>query len=385
MLGYISSTRKKSCVACVKAKRRCDLGYPACARCSSKNLECSYPNPTVRVRAAKVVVRQTTPDLVPETSDAPASSDSSSPEINDMDQYVDYEPFKSVITNNLGDSSSPDSYDSLKESPPLTIANMPQIWEPVVLEQRQVIFIVNKLCTFIPSLAYSGQAMFMHEGLWQNCQPEAYQDSCMVSALYLAKTESNQCILANSINTKIAALVAASNSWSLEQHLAAVQSLIIYQIIRLFDPNLGLQELAHKQNKLLEIWTAQLWKRSFIESDKLPNCRQSWIFQESLRRTVLISVFLRGAWSTFVRGGFCDIVPILARLPIMQDGTLWNSTSTEWAAKEPCTRGAGKGWVTLGEYSSAWSADGAVEELPGLERLMLAACCGRMDPRLLEE
>lgn len=33
---------KKSCNACIKAKRRCDLLTPQCTRCFQKNLECVY-------------------------------------------------------------------------------------------------------------------------------------------------------------------------------------------------------------------------------------------------------------------------------------------------------------------------------------------------------
>ena len=34
--------RRKSCAACIKAKRRCDLGQPACLRCTQRLLECRY-------------------------------------------------------------------------------------------------------------------------------------------------------------------------------------------------------------------------------------------------------------------------------------------------------------------------------------------------------
>ena len=36
------STRRKSCLECVKAKRRCDQGLPRCARCKKAKLSCSY-------------------------------------------------------------------------------------------------------------------------------------------------------------------------------------------------------------------------------------------------------------------------------------------------------------------------------------------------------
>lgn len=35
--------RRKSCRACAKAKRRCDLMLPACSRCSQRRLGCEYP------------------------------------------------------------------------------------------------------------------------------------------------------------------------------------------------------------------------------------------------------------------------------------------------------------------------------------------------------
>jgi hypothetical protein len=35
--------RRKSCEACKTAKRRCDLAFPACSRCISRNSPCVYP------------------------------------------------------------------------------------------------------------------------------------------------------------------------------------------------------------------------------------------------------------------------------------------------------------------------------------------------------
>lgn len=46
--------RKKSCAACIKAKRRCDFAVPACLRCSQRRIQCDYPSRTPRtdVRAS---------------------------------------------------------------------------------------------------------------------------------------------------------------------------------------------------------------------------------------------------------------------------------------------------------------------------------------------
>jgi len=38
--------RRKACLACVKAKRRCDLTSPACRRCAQRQLRCMYASPS---------------------------------------------------------------------------------------------------------------------------------------------------------------------------------------------------------------------------------------------------------------------------------------------------------------------------------------------------
>jgi hypothetical protein len=41
--------RRKSCTACIRAKRRCDLGQPACFRCAQRNLICRYAEPRQKI------------------------------------------------------------------------------------------------------------------------------------------------------------------------------------------------------------------------------------------------------------------------------------------------------------------------------------------------
>lgn len=52
--------RRKSCMACAKAKRRCDLAFPACSRCSLRQLDCHYPS-LIQGNAPSSI--PTTPDL----------------------------------------------------------------------------------------------------------------------------------------------------------------------------------------------------------------------------------------------------------------------------------------------------------------------------------
>ena len=387
MLGYISSTRKKSCQGCVKSKRRCDLGYPICKRCLTKGLHCKYPNASVR--EAEVVVRQATPDLLPLTEvvnepiEVPLEATNIDPSLSENTSSS-----SSGSSSGLSSGSSSDSSSSPEAIVPDDLSHtilesiLPQIWEPRILGEAQVSLIVNELCAFVPSLAYSGTTFFINDNLYQNWQPSAYQDACGIAALYMVKTPRNAAVLTSSINAKVSTLISTYNSWTLDEHLAAVQALIIYQIIRIFDPSLNQQALGERQIHLLELWTATLWKRSFNEPDHGMSTFSSWVFQESLRRTVLMSVFFRGAWSALTRNGLCDQIPVLARLPLTRDVRLFECSEDEWSKPNPRQQGA-KGLISYGDLSLAWIPDRSVDDLPPFERLLLAACHGDRDPRLL--
>lgn len=260
----------------------------------------------------------------------------------------------------------------------------PHLWQPRYLQKAQVKAIVKILCSFIPTLATTGHCLYIHRMLYKDWQPPDYQDSCSLAALYMMKTQQNSSILINTINNKILDLIKHSESWTLIEHLAAVQALLIYQIMRLFDADLKQQDLAYKQNALLELWTALLWKRSFKEPPYYPSPFETWVFQESLRRTVLMSVFVRGAWTCVTMNGLCDQVPLLARLPLTKDIKLWEMGPEEWSERTGALDN-GAGLIAYGDLSYAWSPDRSLEQLSEFERLLLVACKAGEDGGSMEE
>ncbi|KAJ4990472.1 hypothetical protein SVAN01_04134 [Stagonosporopsis vannaccii] len=402
-MHYISATRRKSCAACVKSKRRCDLEYPFCRRCLVKGLDCSYPTSPPRDRIAAVVGRtpavQSSPDLSPRTASAGV-----------VDSAADYLPFNGANTDPLGNdrlpfsysssgdssSSSPDSWqDELAvsapvlqdrvpfEEPQLGRTLWPQVTVPNYLNDAQVQYVTRALRSFVSSMAYTGSTPFLHQHLWKRYQPDSYQDCVALSALYLCKTSANSSLITSSIDTKMARLKASSASWSLMEHLAAVQTLIIYQIIRLFDPSLNEQAQAQKHNRLLETWAALLWKRSFNEPTMLANCYETWVFNESLRRTVMISVFVRCATSIVFRDGLADQVPVLARIPFTKDLQAWATDPEEWNSIVLPELLEEDGLTAYGDFADKWTHQDELETLDPFGKLLLAACRGADDPRLL--
>ncbi|KAF1913909.1 hypothetical protein BDU57DRAFT_327194 [Ampelomyces quisqualis] len=387
MLGYISSTRKKSCYACVKAKRRCDLGYPFCKRCGIKGYDCKYPNATPRDNfkasshvPAEVVVRQTTPDLVPlasvdlfdpfffQTSDSSGSTSSSSSEALDDFQLQD----GWIIEN-----------PRPMPRTPLTRMLVPEIAVPSFLSEAQTLFVIRSLISLVPAMAFNGTTTFLHRHLYQTHEPQAYQDCVALSALYLSKTARTESILVKSMTAKISSMINEAPTWTLPQHLAAVQALIIYQIIRLYDPTLNLHAEAVAHNTLLQHWSAQLWKRAFDEPQPFESDYASWVFHESLRRTIMTSVFVRCGWSCLTRGGYAEQVPVLARLPVTKDLEAWDCAREEWDVRSLSILGEEENLMTYGDMGGSWSHDRSVEGMDPFAKMLLAACRGEDDPRLL--
>jgi hypothetical protein len=404
MLGYISSTRKKSCYACVKSKRRCDLGYPFCKRCFVKGIDCQYPGASPRESSkggsvpAEVVIRQTTPDLTEPSATVVSSTTDDFLNFDAIASATNVDPLLFQSDDSSGSSSSPESFPDLhvlndwgwrvptipqRPQPQLTRMLMPEYEVPSWLNEAQVSYIIRGMCSFIPAMAYAGSTAFLHKNLYQAHEPQAYQDCVAISALYLTKTNRNQHILANSMNAKVANLVTESATWTLPQHLAAVQALIIYQIIRLYDLDLNLQAQAAKQNSLLELWSATLWKRAFTDPQSFPSSYASWVFHESLRRTVMISVFVRCGWSCLTKGGLADQVPVLARLPLTKDLEALKCEQEDWTMRSLGFVSEEERLITYADMSGGWNGERRVEELDGFGRLLLAACRGKDDPRLL--
>ncbi|KAF2003923.1 hypothetical protein P154DRAFT_74286 [Amniculicola lignicola CBS 123094] len=423
MLSYISTTRRKSCQACVKAKRRCDLSFPRCKRCVDKSLDCKYKSAgKVLEKAGEGVVPQKAPEvfIVNDFSklDRPAGTPSTSssspfqvgndinPGVPDLDwSHVD--PNLTSLFQTSSDSSRsrrspsserplfPPEYDgrsALGQSlPDFQILDSLQPsgnpFYPAYLNDAQVLFIVTQLLKFPYTLARTGSTPFMHSTLWSTTTPDPYVDAVTLSALSLVRTPQTTPLLNQGISQKIKNMAHCWSDWGIDEHLAAVQALIIYQIIRLFDPDLsaGPQtspsvENMHgpeQDNNLLEVWAAVLWKRAFNEtspSHTTPAMKN--IFDESLRRTVLMSVFLRGVYSCVKNGGMCHVVPVLSNMPVTVTREIgvggWGERK-----KEDVT-------VAYEHFSLSWAAGrGKVEELSEWERLLLGACRGKEDPRLV--
>ncbi|KAE9373350.1 hypothetical protein N431DRAFT_337715 [Stipitochalara longipes BDJ] len=346
------STRRKSCVACVKAKRRCDLKKSCCTRCSTRGLVCNYPRPSL----GEV-----------EVFDAPSS--------------------------NLSFNYPFPSYTNIPASTPTPIyLHFDDITHPALTPTRNVSVSKDRLdcCVqhfkaFLTKIVQSGQTPFINPQLYNDTLPPSLEDVYCVCAAYLSKTTANENLIFQILSSKLSELVSKYQYCSFEDELASVQALIIYQIIRLFDGDIRQRGIAETQFQVLDIWAMHLRQRSEFELH--PAIQSSpyrkWLFIESVRRTSLMAAFLKAIYYT-VKDGFCDQVPAMARLPLTVQGELWEAKSeSEWMG---ATRGSQPDLLTYHEFVEVWDGGPLGKDVEDFQKVLLIACIGEegLQTRFLE-
>ncbi|CAI7636697.1 unnamed protein product [Penicillium palitans] len=345
-------SRQKSCLACVQSKRKCDKGLPKCQRCLAKKTDCEYNGQY--------------PDRLRQTSR------------RNVDENVAFaEPFAEPF------AEEPPSDSQLQRSPPLpsaarlsphtndaffnfgdnpfNVASIPQddflssaLIDDIVARQnstdvRQMIsdttpqarveFVAKWLAVIPKKFSESGQTMFIHRLLFQARSPPVLQDALSVCALYSLKNAESQLLVFRNLEHRRQQLISNTDPLlaSKMNLLEALQALILYQIIRLFDGDIRLRAQAEADEPVLIMWAAQLRLRTHqvqpsppapAEARLLPGSTftdwQHWLIEESSRRTVITAFMLKGVYE-FLKLGY-DTVPDL-RMSFTAQAALWNSLS----------------------------------------------------------
>jgi hypothetical protein len=208
-----------------------------------------------------------------------------------------------------------------------------------VLSARQTLYSVTQFKSYLRSFVSENQTSFIHPSLYQSTFPPTYQDVLGICSLYNHKTSSNQSTIFRMLDSKIATLIQTSGSllYNLEGNLLALQALILYQLIRLFDGDPRQRSNGERHLELLDSWTLRLQQNLNDTFDTTAVCGggyRQWVLEESVRRTTMMSVVLRSLYG-FMKFGVCELVPLLATLPVSKNSKLWKSP-------ERIVRGNGK-------------------------------------------
>jgi hypothetical protein len=374
---------RTSCLACVKSKRRCDIGVPRCQRCTTKGLTCDYAGNT-RGAPAGTSVRNQDQIGASQTEHEGLTNESDNilngiltPAIEmgqDATSFVDptlLASTPSAQVNHLLDLSTFPSEDQwLSDSNDITIdgyvnTSLP-IFEPgddyvttgAIYEER--VRLASRQFKTYPEIFYTrGQNPFIHKYLYTEHLPPVISDALSACALYSRKNSENELFVFGDISRKAKDLAEMQRPFlSPVDLLASTQALLLYQIIRLFDGDIRQRADAESHETILVSWTEQLLAHVLLTVDPEALSQDSisisswngWIFEESCRRTILTSFMLQGVYS-FRKFGFDTVTGKVNKLCFTAQAALWNARS-EYYWRE-ASREKPHFKITVGEWDSA--------------------------------
>lgn len=356
-----SSLRKSACHSCVAAKRRCDKSFPACLRCRQKSLDCqySYPPNTPSTQPED-------PEQLPQLQSGPDNRLASSqcvggliitPEASsDWDQQFNPE----LLLDNFGWDGFIQSIPF--EDPTPLQKRVLEFW-PRVDDLQTWNFCTRTFVSCIDMFVRHGSNSFIHQ-----VQQPKLRTAFAVCAAYRARTDENQRLVQQLIDTEVEVLVTGAQRCSLVEKLATLQALVLYYILMLFSGDIHLQFLAEKQETLLGQWTAELKDAT---SPAIYDTAESWELYESARRTVILSYLLRGVYHV-LKYKTCHLIDDLVSLPVsLRPQVGWHKRESPSIQAGPNSAYV----VSYHEFVKEWEV-GHMSNVDDFGQLLLVACKG---------
>lgn len=317
-------TLRRSCQACIKGKRRCDQRWPKCSRCLGLGRDCEYIN-------------------------APLTAT--------------FDTRRSSIRKNTQNSRSL----TYPIHPPLRLEIAKQYDQPVIR------FLVNGLREYPGAFAKGYKTDFLHPGIYISGVPAIIRDKNSLCKIHvqLEQLGNTQDIL-RLLQLK-SDEIYRQFPWSstFDELLGHSQALLIIQCILALnqDPS---SHYSEKTGYMLERVAKRLWEQAPVQLPSTLTRRHAWLLAESVRRTIIVSLMLRSAYSLktreySVRTPFVDVLPFDVRT------TLWDDDSQAWDELSSESTGS---MISLQEYSGAME-NGSVRDIGNFGALILAACKGK--------
>lgn len=313
-------SKRKSCGECVKAKRKCGMELPRCTRCAKKDIACSYPS------NRNTIADMTFPEL-------------DFPWLDDLMRDPNMLPWSGSLQPQLDavSQSTPSFSGSSESDMPFTLPGASHFEiiseKPIhsTLARAETEAALHRFKTWPQKWLNEGKAPFLHPKLYAAGMPVPLQDAYAACAIYSTKTEQNSFVAFTVIESKANELLRSPNqgSWTSKDLLAAVQALLIFQFIRLFDGDIRQRAQAEKAEPVLEAWTGQLVERTIEErsytAETAPSW-SSWVFGESARRTIAMSFIVAGVYS-LVKLGYCTLGAQVSANSFTAQRHLWEAQS----------------------------------------------------------
>ncbi|UKZ82397.1 hypothetical protein TrVFT333_010185 [Trichoderma virens FT-333] len=373
------STRRKSCAACVAGKRRCDLDLPTCGRCRRGRKDCVYPwmaigsaeqlgldSSAAGARADTSITQDLSGiwQLGGSISSSSSSSSSGSSHgsaylspgpsstvppplvpclLSQLDEYVSQTQDQTVLS--LGPSSGPIEPTlafgrefSTPEFIYFDITDSPVTTGQVF--QSRTEWAASRFAMQPQILAMTGQNCFIHHT--QVSASEVLQEALAASALHCMRNTANASLVRGEIAKRVTRLIgsirhaitsAAETVAGAELDLLPIlQAFVVYQCIRFFSrDDVSERMRAERDEAIVQSLLAALYPR--LQSfSKTMDGWSSWIYYESMRRSILTAEILSGTYA-FLKQGWDQAEARSLQLKFTAQVALWEAkTAVEWEA-----------------------------------------------------
>ena len=361
-----TTSGKKACRACAKAKRRCGKETPHCLRCRIRGIECTYPTPKP---SCFVLCRDDTfsaeHDFLP-SSTLQRSISSSGFQTGGLDNLwlspgLDLPELCSGFVDNQPDSSWFTSPETWKIDRFLQVEYNPS---SIVGLKRLMANFHRWLIDWVEK----GSNPFIHSQLYRTRFPRCIQDAYTALSCYLHRTASNERAIFHIIEDRAKHLLAENGIPSAEslhqnismssvtldslEHIARVQALLVYQVLCLYDGDIRLRHIAESYIPVLNSWTEQMvghasqavclgssvissaYEQTAVSFDlsrialNENACWHSWIVAESIRRTWLVASGIQGTYLTMKQS---QAIPCQGGIMFTTHSGIWEAQSaTAW-------------------------------------------------------
>ncbi|KAF2093259.1 hypothetical protein NA57DRAFT_48841 [Rhizodiscina lignyota] len=377
---------RRSCANCVKSKRKCSLDVPLCKRCAERGLTCSYQNEPPSPATAAVFGAMPSNGVSTHDGNAANVAMLVTPESNNFDGHnLDFNP-SFALGNEMNWYADATMYADVDDViMPSSLAKEIEEDNSIMSGQAympRVYYAAALLKKWPAGFAQRRTNPFIHKELLSVKTSEMILDALSACALYSTKNAENQTFVFEVIRRKAKALVDRQDIpfATPSELLVTTRCLVLYQIMRLLDGDIRSRAEAEADALVQVRWTVELLKHFKplktalmdplfgIESQIENSNWMFWVFDESVRRTILTSYMLQGVYS-FMRHGMDPVCGKVEKLSFTGQAELWEAPSEyHWR----------KTWDQKPRFElrvSQWSTDAAgmsVEQSKELGLLMTA-------------
>ncbi|KAH6653789.1 hypothetical protein BKA67DRAFT_645614 [Truncatella angustata] len=351
---------QKACVTCSRTKRKCGKQRPSCERCASRSIRCTYstsktnrfvllvePILTETPTSTEVVVSQLrSPGLILRTPPLQAHLDPPLLYGLSIPSGISHH-FDSLEDRFLSSETWVVDHRPMNELPPVGFTAM----------ERHVLVLQQWLNRWVDT----GSNPFIHSHLYSSRFPSSIQMAYVTLSSYLSRTNGNKEIVLRIVQDRADELLRdkgaildqlgpdatpAAKLTDILDQLSYLHSLLVYQIICLFDGDARLRHVAESRLFVLSSWATQLIESagqvfsqlslSGISDTEGITCLPNsiidkqwycWALAESVRRTWMVSMVVYAGYFMMQQGwALCP-----GGMMFTNGKGLWNAGSAdEW-------------------------------------------------------